>query len=167
MGEEDTIYVLDANVFIHGASRELSRMFPEMVTVPAVTAELESQDAGQRLDVEDVAVMEPSDTAVEQVEDAARDTGEDVSETDMEVVALALEQDATVVSDDYGVQNVAALLDVAFTGFRNDEITEQITWEYECSGCENTFDTDEADEHGSCPVCGGELEKVAGDREPV
>lgn len=167
MNEEETTYVLDANVFIHGSSRELSRLFPEIVTVPAVTAELESRESGRRLDVEDVTVLEPSDTAIKKVKDAAQGLGEDLSATDRQVVALALEHDATVVSDDYGVQNVAEALDVNYVGFRKDEISEQITWMYRCSGCGNTFDVEDIGDTRTCPECGGTVEKVPGEKKPV
>lgn len=157
--DDDTMHVLDANVFIHGASRRLQDAFTDPVTVPAVTAELESRDAGRRFDVEDIPVYEPAAEAVEQVAATAADIGEDLSETDVQVLALALERDGVVVSDDYGVQNIAAALDIAYEGFLQDEITEQIQWQYRCTNCGNTVSTDLE----GCPVCGGELKKVPED----
>jgi UPF0271 protein len=154
--EVDRMHVLDANVFIHGASRQLPEEFSNPVTVPAVTAELESDAAGRRFDVEDIPVYAPADDAVATVEDAAADRGDDLSDTDIQVVALALERDAVVVSDDYGVQNVAAALDVTYTGFLQGEITEEIQWTYRCTNCGETVELEEA----NCPVCGGALTKV-------
>lgn len=163
---DDNRYVVDANVFIHGSFQQLSSAFPDMVTVPAVTAELESTEAGRRFDVEDVIVMQPSDEAVSQVEDTVTDLGEDISDTDIALVALALEQEAVLVTDDRGMQNVSASLDVTYTGFLQDEIEEQIWWTYRCAACEHELDP--ADTSGdTCPSCGGVLKRVPSERKPV
>lgn len=150
------MHVLDANVFIHGASRQLPEEFTNPVTVPAVTEELRSRSAGQRFDVEDVAVYEPGEDSIETVETTAEEVGEDLSRTDIRVIALALEREAVLVSDDYGVQNVASVLEVEYTGFLKDEITETITWQYKCEECGEIVEREKT----ACPVCGGELKKV-------
>ncbi len=163
----DQVYVIDANVFIHGSFQDLSRMYPRMLTVPEVTAELESTEAGQRFDAEQVTVMVPSDQSVAQVVDTVRDCGEDLSEADRRLVALALDQDATLVTDDYGVQNVAAAMDVSYTGFQREEIEEQISWIYRCTGCEKTFDPDGIQGNERCPVCGCALKQVPDEKDTV
>ncbi len=154
---DETVHVLDTNVFIHGASRQLPDEFTNPVTVPAVTAELESDTAGRRFDVEQVPVYEPGEDSVSTVESAATEIGEDLSDTDIQVVALALERAGIVVSDDYGVQNVAAFLDVQYTGFLKEEITEEIRWAYRCTNCGEQVEQPDAER---CPVCGGDLQKV-------
>lgn len=153
------VHVLDANIFIHGASLSLADRFSNPVTVPAVTAELESEAAGQRFDVEDVTVFEPSSAAVEQVREAAENVGEELSAADMQVLALALEKDAIIVSDDYGVQNVASVLDVRYEGFLKEEITDEIEWVYRCTGCGKTFPV-AVTEGKTCSDCGNRLKRV-------
>lgn len=149
-------HVIDANVFIHGSARELP--FEEPVTVPAVTAELESREARTRFDVERVDVYAPSDAAVDRVRDTADDVGEELSEADVQVVALALDRDAVVVSDDYGVQNVARTLGVDVAAFRQEEIDDTVTWERVCRSCGAAVSGEQ------CQRCGGEAKRVPADR---
>jgi len=158
---DDTMHVLDANVFIHGASRRLQDAFTTPVTVPAVTAELESRDAGRRLDVDAIPVYEPAPEYVQRITAQVESLMEDLSETDVQVLALALERDAVVVSDDYGVQNVAASMDIDYEGFLQEEITEQIQWQYRCTNCGETVD----EEMESCPTCGGAVEQAPADAD--
>lgn len=146
------MHVIDANVFIHGSSRELP--FDDPATVPAVTAELESSDARVRYDVESVPVYAPPEDAVAEVRDAADDLEEDLSDADVQVLALALDRSATVVSDDYGVQNTAAALDIDYEGFTQEEITEEVEWRRVCEDCGREVDADR------CPTCGGDVTRV-------
>ncbi len=149
-------HVVDANVLIHAADRPLP--FDTAVTVPAVTAELESTDARTRFDAEDIAVYAPSEDAVETVETAAADRGEDLSDADVQVVALALDRDATVASDDYGVQNVCDALGVPYTGVVRDDIDAGVSWRTVCADCGRPVDGD------ACDVCGGTPKRVPADR---
>lgn len=146
------MHVIDANVFIHGSARELP--FDDAATVPAVTAELESSSARTRYDVEAVPVYEPSGDAVAAVRDAADDLEEDLSDADVQVLALALDRSATVVSDDYGVQNAAAALGIDYEGFAKEEITEEVEWTRVCEDCGREVDGDR------CPTCGGAAKRV-------
>lgn len=150
---DDREHVIDANVFIHGSANALP--FPDPITVPAVTAELESVAAQTRFDVESIPVFEPSSAAVDAVRTAAEEQGEELSAADVQVIALARDRDAVVVSDDYGVQNVARALDVAFTGFQQDETTETVAWKRVCADCGRDVDGDQ------CPVCGGAVKRVS------
>lgn len=145
-------HVVDANVFIHGSSRNLP--FEEIVTVPAVTAELESAAAVNRFESQDVEVREPSDSSVAAVDDAIDELGVDLSRTDTELVALAYELDAVLVTDDYAMQNVAERLDVDVATFLQDGIGEVKEWKTVCTRCGRDVDGER------CSVCGGESKKV-------
>lgn len=150
----DTRYVLDANVFIHAGIDTLSQVFDRPMTVPAVVDELQSRDAGRRFDRSAVDVYAPSDDAVTHVRSAAKEQGEELSDADIAVVALAYDRNAVLVSDDYGVQNVAAALDIAYTGFEQEEIDTEITWTRVCPACGEETDDDR------CPVCGTATQRV-------
>ncbi len=147
-------HVLDANVFIHGNQYDLA-VLEHPLTVPAVTAELRSTEAQIRFDIDDVTVVEPDGDTVEAVALAAREKGEPLSDTDIALIALARDRDAVLVTDDYGMQNVATAIDVDFMGFLQDEITEEIDWTYVCVECgkELSMDVDR------CPVCGGDVDR--------
>lgn len=145
-------HVIDANVIIHGSSMDLD--FEAMMTVPAVTAELDSTESRRRFDTMDIDIREPTGGARERVEDAVEQTGVEVSGTDQDLVALALAQDAVLVTDDYDMQTLAAELGVACEEFLKDGIEDAITWKTVCENCGRDVDGQR------CPVCGTGVRRV-------
>jgi UPF0271 protein len=97
----------------------------------------------------------PAEGAVETVRRAATETGDagELSDTDVRLIAAAFELDATLVTDDYAMQNVAEHLDVAVQVIARDGITEQREWRFQCAGCGREFD----ENRDRCPICGSEL----------
>jgi len=97
----------------------------------------------------------PDGETVERIERAARETGDfdELSRTDIRLIATAFELDAELVTDDYAMQNVADKLNVAVELIARDGIDEQRTWTFQCQGCGREFD----DNHDRCPVCGSGL----------
>jgi UPF0271 protein len=144
--------LLDSSAFItdyHTDDRTAS--------IPAVRDELEDE-ASLRFEAMEGAGMHvhiPSEGTVEKVRRAASETGDDgvLSETDRRLIAAAFELDATLVTDDYAMQNVADRLNVACEVVAQDGITEARQWRFQCQGCGREFD----DHHDRCPVCGMEL----------
>ncbi|MDY6769535.1 MAG: DNA-binding protein [Candidatus Nanohaloarchaea archaeon] len=147
-------HVLDTSVFIQDTGMRVDRRFDDPVTVPAVVEELESTAAADRYDLSTVDVYAPADDAVAAVRDAAGEKGEDLSDADVQVLALAREREAVAVTDDYGMQNVAETLDIAYEGFRQPEIDGEVDWERVCSSCGAAVDGER------CGRCGGEAERV-------
>jgi rRNA maturation endonuclease Nob1 len=145
-------HIIDANVIIHGASMDLD--FEDMMTVPGVTAELDSTEARRRFDTMDVGIREPSDDDRKKVDAVVERTGVDVSGTDRDLVALALGQDGVLVTDDYAMQTLAVELDIACEGFLKDGIEDSITWKTVCENCGRDVDGER------CPVCGTGVRKV-------
>ncbi|HPW73145.1 MAG TPA: hypothetical protein PKZ03_04460, partial [Methanothrix sp.] len=96
--------VADASVFIWG-----KRPQGELITVPAVEAELKDIRARSRLYIYDTRVEGPSSMALKAARGAAEETGDirSLSAADLEVLAKALELRATLATDDYALQNVA------------------------------------------------------------
>lgn len=86
---------------------------------------------------------------------AAKGTGDSarLSPVDLEVLALALELKASVVTDDYSIQNLAAVLGVEYIPVGLKGITRVIRWNYLCTGCGKVF----KEEHPDCPICGSPL----------
>ncbi|MCJ7479382.1 MAG: hypothetical protein MUP63_04365 [Candidatus Nanohaloarchaeota archaeon QJJ-7] len=144
--------VLDANVFIH--STGLNMRFEEAVTVPSVKQELESEEARERYENSDIDAYRPGEENVMKVKERVEELGDELSTADIRVLALALERGSTVVSDDYGVQNVASSLDIEYEGFSQGNIDKEMEWKKICSRC------GEEVEGGSCGRCGGEPERV-------
>ena len=130
-----------------------------MATIPLVREELEDE-AGYRFDALEGSGMRihiPDPGTVERVERAARETGdaETLSRTDVRLLAAAFELDATLVTDDYAMQNVAEKLDVGVEVIAQEGIDERRDWDFQCQGCGRTFD----DHRDRCAICGSDLER--------
>lgn len=143
--------VLDASAFIRDRSYD-----GPLATVPAVREEL-ADDAVYRFEAMEGSGMRvhvPGEDGVARVRRAATGTGDDgeLSRTDRRLLAAALELEATLVTDDYAVQNVAEALSLRVETIEREGITEQRDWIFQCAGCGREFD----DDPGRCPVCGAE-----------
>lgn len=123
---------------------------------PGVLRELEKQgDNRVPFLSELLEVMPPSKESLEAVESGAMETGDDarLSSVDMEVLALALELNATLLSDDYSIQNLASHLGIGFASVGQEGIKKKLNWRYKCNGCGRIW----SELHSECPVCGAKL----------
>jgi len=144
--------LLDTSAFIHEYHTD-----EPTASIPAVKEELEGGTA-LRYDAEEgsgMYVHVPADDSVTQVRKAARESGDagELSGTDLRLVAAALELDATLVTDDYAMQNVAERLDIDVQVIAREGISEEREWTFQCAGCGRTFD----EQKERCPVCGSDL----------
>jgi UPF0271 protein len=148
------MYVLDSSAFIHDYHTD-----ERIATIPLVREELEDESA-YRFDAMEGSGMHlhiPDEETVERIERAARETGdfEELSRTDVRLVAAAFELDGRLVTDDYAMQNVAEKLEVPVEIIAREGISEQRAWTFQCGGCGREFD----DHHDRCPVCGSDLSR--------
>jgi len=146
------VTVLDASALLEGNYRGEG-----LVTVPEVVAEFRSEDARRKLlelELAGLEVRSPGAPSVERVNDSARRTGDEgrLSHADIQVLALALELEALLVTADFSIQNLAEVLGVRYES-PSGRITRQITWRFRCRGCSRWYD----ERHPDCPVCGSEL----------
>lgn len=100
-------------------------------------------------------ISSPTPAALASVRKAAASTGDDarLSPTDSEVLALALDLGAVLLTDDYSIQNLAKVMGVQYRGVGLKGIKEVIRWKYRCTGCRREWD----ENHPDCPVCGSPL----------
>ena len=146
--------VLDSSAFIRDYTTDES-----IATVPMVREELEAE-AGYRFDALEGSGMRihiPDTETVERTERAARETGDEgtLSRTDVRLLATAFELDATLVTDDYAMQNVAEKLDVSVEVIAQGGIDEHREWRFQCQGCGRVFD----ESRDRCEICGSGLER--------
>jgi UPF0271 protein len=150
-------YVLDATALRAGLSlQEKGRFY----TTPGVIAEIRKGPVARSLELAveiSLTVTEPGDDAKAKILETARKTGDDgrLSQTDLEILALAWELNATIVSDDYSVQNVAAVLGMK-TESQTEGIRKKINWTYSSRGCGKYYEEKQPD----CPICGSEVRSV-------
>jgi UPF0271 protein len=102
-----------------------------------------------------IHVRSPSKSAVAEVMRAAEKTGDvdRLSPTDIQVLALALELGAPMISDDYSIQNVARSLRITCLPMETQGIKKIYYWKYVCRGCGKEYERRVSE----CDVCGKEL----------
>jgi len=130
----------------------------ECYTTPSVVEELVDLRSKCRFDLLEAAglqVRAPVAEGLTRVKEAARKSGDlpVISGTDCDVLALAGELGATIFTDDFAIQNVAAGMGIGVQPLRQ-RAAKKIAWKYRCSGCGRYFKTD-----GECPVCGSNIKR--------
>jgi len=145
-------YVLDSSALFYG--KDLPSDY-ECVVTPGVVQELIRHGMGERLNLlldTKLKELSPSILSVRAVRDAASKTGDirRLSETDIEILALAYEMKYELVTDDYSIQNLAKVIGVRTLGMEQSGIHEVFEWQAKCSGCGKLF----AAHVEICDICG-------------
>lgn len=102
-------------------------------------------------------VRDPSDISRSNVKKAAEKTGdmEKLSETDIDVIAMAMDTGGEVYSDDYSVLNVCNFLNIPCSSHGQAGIKAVVEWVWQCSGCRKIY----RHFRGSCAICGHQLRR--------
>ncbi len=139
-----------------------------MLTTPDVIRELKRK--GMTLELRSfievkVTVASPSKGGMEKVMEAALESGdsERLSPTDMGLLALALDEKATILTDDYSIQNLAMGLGIDYKGVMFPEITKRVSWRYRCVGCGRRYE----DHSDVCEICGSKLRTYRKEEEVI
>lgn len=159
-------YVLDTSAIIYGFN-------PRLVEgVHYITPSVESElMAGRTRSVTEISIAsgslhvrapKPEFVAVSKARASSTGDLAVLSETDLEVVALALElenegNDVIVVSDDYSLQNLCTLLSIEFRPMVTKGISEEFWWFLYCPACGATYD--QATKLLTCQICGHSLKR--------
>jgi len=147
-------YVLDTSVLYYG--KDLPEGYECFIT-PGVVRELNKEGMGERLEMllaTRIRISSPSDRSLQRVNKEAERTGDSrrLSETDKELLALALDLGYELLSDDYSIQNLARVLGVPCRGMDQEGIAEVFEWQSKCKGCGKLFPANVR----TCDVCGSE-----------
>lgn len=150
--------VLDATAIRSGMT--ISGQHEWFIT-PSVKDELKKGKTGKDLELLidlSLKVASPTVECIGKVKRAAEVTGDisRLSNTDVDVLALALELGAMILTDDYSIQNLASVLKIEYQSGTTTGIKEVFHWTYRCRGCRRTFDSKEA----TCPICGSDIRVV-------
>ena len=154
--EENTLYVLDTSVFVQGYAALFSDK--AIVTVYMVSEEVKSSEALIQFDMlmkSGLKILNPSDESIGVVRVCSEKLADNLSETDIYVVALALDfkgkgKDVRVVSEDNSVKNLCKIKGIKVVSVKNPDIERTIRWVRKCVACGRKTDSSE------CPVCGSE-----------
>jgi len=128
--------------------------------------EVRSRDARLRLEMRiregRLSIATPGVESRERVAEVVRELGEEgaLSKADVSTISLAYEmkesgEEVVLLSDDHGVQNVAAYLSLPCMPVSEEGIRRMIRWRYLCSGCGREYER--AVER--CWLCGGKVRR--------
>ena len=143
----------------------MERMRGSLV-VPSQRAELGriSPEREMLLDSIGLEWATPGGAALARASELATRTGDmaGLSPVDLELLALSLERSATLVTDDYRLQNLCELGGIRWLSVTMEGIRALWTWELRCPGCGAVQPPPDAPQArrgglGSCPDCGTPL----------
>ena len=159
--------ILDTSAFIGGLDPFTIR--EEQVAPPKVEEEVKRNNLtllrlSTAIESGRLRIFSPTQQFLERVSACATSIGDSfyLSETDMQVLALALEIKARgdapqIVTDDYSIQNVATKLRIDFLPISTFGIKRVLNWLRYCPACHRTYPANfKAKE---CTVCGTELKR--------
>ena len=148
-------FVLDSSAFIGGFLPEEDEYF----TVHEVIDEVEDDQSKERfsyfLSSGKIRIKEPNSELVKDVTEKAQATGDKLSITDIKLIALAIELKSSIISEDYGIQNVSSMVNVKYKSIRESGIKKIINWEYYCMGCRKIYSKDKK----TCQDCGSIIKR--------
>ena len=107
-------------------------------------------------------VLDPEKEYINEVLTKAKETGDfqNLSKGDVSVIALCLQIDAELVTDDYAISNTAKQLNIKVIPIMTKGISEIKDWIYFCPGCERIFS-----KISKCPICGSNLSRRSSKRK--
>ena len=128
----------------------------DCVCPPGVVDELRKYK-DRRLDLwgDMLRVSDCSPESMEKVKEEARKSGDlgRLSPVDLTVIALGLDLDGIVYSDDYSIENVCTRLGIQYRPVGTGGIKKVEKWNYQCIGCKKWY-KEKMDE---CPICGSPM----------
>ena len=161
------VIVLDTSAFLAGF--DPFSLSEEQVTVPKVEEEIRKNSIilvrfKTALENGKLKVKAPSEKFLNKVKASASKVGDSflLSETDIQLLALALELKATgytpqIVTDDYSIQNVATQLGMEFLALATFGIKRLLEWIRYCPACHREYPANCSSKE--CLVCGTELKR--------
>ena len=150
--------ILDASAFYAGIP---FRSLEEHHTTPLVFDEVQhikkNHDALETLiQAKRLMIREPEKRFVDLIKNKAQNSGDiqELSKEDISILALCLELQGELVTDDFAVSNVASNLGIKVSSVMTSGIKDVGKWMYYCVGCGKQFE-----KISECPQCGNPLKK--------
>ena len=150
--------VLDATAFYAGipfssndSFMTTSIVYQEIQHIKAKQGALDMLQQTNRLQVRD-----PAEKTINIVNDASEKTGDKqtISKQDVSIIALALENNIELITDDFAVTNVAKQLGIKTSSLMTQGINTVGKWISYCSMCGKEFSKEK-----ECPICGSKLNR--------
>jgi len=150
--------ILDASAFYVGIP---FRSQIECYTTPQVYDEIKhikkNHDAlGILIETKRLKIIDPETKYKDLVVKMAKATGDfrNLSKEDISSIALCLQLNGEILTDDFAISNVSESLGLKAIPLMTAGIKDKGNWVYYCPGCHKNFS-----EKSECPICGNSLRK--------
>ena len=150
--------ILDASAFYAGVPFRSSR---DCYTTSLVYDEIKhikkNHDAlGTLLETNRLKIREPDTKSTEAAITGAKKTGDfqQLSKQDISVIALCIELNGEIISDDFAISNVAKNLGLKISPIMTKGIEDVGKWIHYCPGCKTNHSNGK-----ECPMCGTPLKR--------
>ena len=150
--------ILDASAFYAGVPfRSSDDYYTTSLAYDEIKHIKKNQDVlGTLLETNRLKIREPNKESTEAAIKAAKDTGDfpQLSKQDISIIALCIEMNGEIISDDFAISNVIKNLGLKISPIMTQGIKDVGKWVHYCPGC-RTNHTNKKE----CPMCGTPLKR--------
>ncbi len=150
--------ILDASAFYAGVPfRSSNDCYTTSLVYDEIKHIKKNHDAlGTLLETNRLKIREPDKESTKNAIMAAKDTGDfpQLSKQDISIIALCIEMNGEIISDDFAISNVVKNLGLKISPIMTQGIKDVGKWIHYCPGC-RTNHTNKKE----CPMCGTPLKR--------
>ncbi|MHA7734817.1 NOB1 family endonuclease [Nitrosopumilus sp. S6] len=150
--------ILDASAFYAGVPfRSANDCYTTSLVYDEIKHIKKNHDAlGTLLETNRLKIREPDTDSIKAATDAAKNTGDypQLSKQDLSVIALSIELEGEIISDDFAISNVARNLGLKISPIMTQGIRDVGKWVHYCPGCRINHSTGK-----ECPICATPLKR--------
>ncbi len=150
--------ILDASAFYAGVPfRSSSDCYTTSLVYDEIKHIKKNHDAiGMLLETNRLKIREPSKESIKAAVKAAKSTGDfpQLSKQDISIIALCIEMNGEIISDDFAISNVAKNLSLKISPIMTQGIKDVGKWVHYCPGCRTNHTNVK-----ECPMCGTPLKR--------
>jgi len=150
--------ILDASAFYAGVPfRSSNDYYTTSLVYDEIKHIKKNHDAlGILLEANRLKIREPDKESTEAAIKAAKDTGDfpQLSKQDISIIALCIEMNGEIISDDFAISNVAKNIGLKISPIMTQGIKDVGKWVHYCPGCRTNHTNVK-----ECPMCGTPLKR--------
>ncbi len=150
--------ILDASAFYAGVPfRSSNDYYTTSLVYDEIKHIKKNHDAlGILLEANKLKIRDSDKESTEAAIKAAKDTGDfpQLSKQDISIIALCIEMNGEIISDDFAISNVAKNLRLKISPIMTQGIKDVGKWIHYCPGCRTNHTNGK-----ECPACGTPLKR--------
>jgi len=150
--------ILDASAFYAGVPfRSSNDYYTTSLVYDEIKHIKKNHDAlGTLLEANKLKIKDSDKESTEAAIKAAKDTGDfpQLSKQDISIIALCIEMNGEIITDDFAISNVAKNLSLKISPIMTQGIKDVGKWIHYCPGCRTNHTNGK-----ECPMCGTPLKR--------